>query len=194
VEPVIAGYRGVDISCFAEPLTPAERKRLLQEKFPSTAQLNWEVAFDQDIDLLGHLLKDILKKDMAVVGAAGRRPGLEEDEARPVLDRMMGRDPTNHVYSTLPFPATFALLIGERSRRAMQAKVGISKTRIGRLLRGTELPGVQDMERIAAAFHKQPSYFVEYRVQAIASTVFKALGAAPELSIGVYERLWQEAR
>lgn len=192
MEPEVAGYRGVDIAAFRQEMSPADRKRLLREKFPSTAQLNWEKAFDSDIDLLGHMLRDILKLDMAVQGAAGRRPGLEEDEARPSLDRLMGRDPTSHVYSVLPFPATFRLLVGKRSLRAMAAKVDMPKTRIHRLLNGTEVPNPQEMERIAAAFHKQPSYFVEYRVQAIAATIFTVLRQEPEASIGVYERLWQE--
>ncbi len=194
MEPEIAGYRGVDIAGFRQEMTAAERKQLLHDKFPSTAQLNWEKAFEGDIDLLGHMLRDILKLDMAVEGAAGRRPGLDEDESRPSLDRLMGRDPTSHVYSVLPFPATFRLLVGTRSLRAMQAKVGIPKTRIHRLLAGTECPHTQEMERIAAVFNKQPSYFVEYRVQAIAATIFSALQTQPETSIGVYERLWQEVR
>lgn len=192
MDPEVAGYRGVDIAVFRQEMTPADRKRLLHEKYPSTAQLNWERAFDSDIDLLGHMLRDILKLDMAEPGAAGRRPGLDENESRPSLDRLMGRDPTSHVYSVLPFPATFRLLIGKRSLRAMRAKVDIPLTRIHRLLAATVAPSPQEMERIAAAFAKQPSYFVEYRVQAIAATIFAALGTQPEASIGVYERLWQE--
>lgn len=174
-------------------MTSAERRQLLHDKFPSVAQLNWDKAFDNDIDLLGHLLRDILKLDMALPGAAGRRPGLEEDEARPSLDRLMGRSPTSHVYSVLPFRATFELLMNGRSYRAMESKLGMPKTRVFRLLRGLDTPNTQDMELIAKAFKKQPSYFVEYRVQAIAASVYAALGEQPETSIGVYERLWQQA-
>lgn len=172
-------------------MSSVDRKRLLHEKFPSIAQLNWEKAFDQDVDLLGHLLRDILKLDMADRGAAGRRPNLEEDEARPSLDRLLGRDPTSHIYSVLPFPATFRLLIGKRSQRAMAAKLGFPKTRIHRLSVGIESPTVQEMEHVAKMFDKQPSYFVEYRMQSIANSVLAALGERPETTIGVYERLWQ---
>jgi len=190
VDTEIAGFRGVDIAPFRQQMTPVERKKMLREKFPSTAHLNWSAAFDNDIDLLGHVLRDILRLDMAPL-QSGRRPGLEEVEARPSLDRLLGRDPTDHPYSLLPFPATFRLLADGRSLRSLASKVGMAKSTVQRLRTGVEAPTPEEMERIAKSFHKQPAYFLEYRVQSITASIFDALGEDPETSIGFYERMWQ---
>lgn len=164
---------------------------MIAEKFPSTQSLDWGKAFDNDTDLLGHVLRDILKMDMAVPGQPGRRPGLDEKAAAPALDRMMGRDYCDRPYSMLSFAKTLELLAGDRTLRSLEAKVGISKSTLHLLLQGREEPTLDVMERVAKAFNKSPSFFFEYRVLTIAAAIHSGLEKAPEASVRVYEKLWQ---
>ena len=193
-EPRLAGRRQVDISAFDDPLTPEERKRLIAEKFPSTQSLNWEKAFGNDIELLGRILRDILKVDVASTGRPGPRPNLDRTKAEPELERLLGKDPGAHPYATLPFAEAFRLLVGKRSIRNLQNKLGVSKSHLHRLMSGAVKPTQEQMELIAKVFDKHPSYFVEYRVTKIARAIQEQLGDEPDVSIRVYERISQAAK
>lgn len=176
---------------FKGPMTSKERKDKIHEVFPSTASLNWEKAFDRDPDILGRMLRDILKLDQLVPGRPGPRKTLDQNKAQPELDRMMGKDPTERPYSLLPFSATLRLLLGKRSMRSAQSKLGLSKSKIHRFLTDEAEPTAGEIELIAKAFGKAPSYFLEYRVRSITSSIHQALEAAPESSIPLYEKMWQ---
>lgn len=194
-EPRIAGRRNVDISAFDDPKLPAaERKRLIAEKFPSTVSLNWERAFTNNIELLGRLLQDILKVDVASTGRPGPRPNLDRTRAEPQLERLLGKDPADHPYSILPFAEAFRILVGKRSIRHLGTKLGVSKSHLHRLLSGAVQPTPEQMERIAEVFKKQPSYFVEYRTVKIKTALGVQLSRDPDVSIRIYEKLCQAAK
>ena len=193
-EERLAGRRQVDISVFDDPnLSADERKRLIGERFPSTKSLNWERAFSNNIELLGRVLQDILKVDVVSAGRPGPRPNLDRTRAEPQLERLLGKDPADHPYTVLPFPEALRILIGDRSLAAAARKLGVSKTNVHRWLSGAAVPSQEQMERIAAAFAKQPSYFPEYRANKIAGAVGEHLVVDPEVSIRVYERITQAA-
>ena len=192
-EPRLAGRRQVDVSAFDGPLTPEERRRLIAEKFPSTQRLNWEKAFNNNIELLGRILQDVLKVDVAPTGRPGPRPSLDRRKAEPELERMLGKDPTAHPYTTLPFAEAFRLLVGKRSIRNLEHKLGVSKSHLHRWLSGSVKPSIDQMERIADVFGKQPSYFAEYRAERIVGIVGEQLAGDPDVSIRIYERITQAA-
>lgn len=159
--------------------------------FPSVANLRWEIAFAHNPELLGALLRDILKLSRAVPGRHGPRPGLDRVRDMPALDRLRGLDPTRHPYSLLPFPEAFSLLLGERSVRGAANRLGMTPTRVYRLQHGLGIsPQAEEMEHIAERFGHHPSFFREYREWAIAQAIAERLAADPETSIRVYERLW----
>lgn len=185
----------------AEPSTEERRMALLRQRFPSTASLRWQAAFDHDIELLGRMLRDILKLDRATPGRHGPRPGLDRVRDMPALDRLRGLDPTRHPYSLLPFRDAFALLIEGRSIRSAANKLGMAPSRIYRLKEGLGAPpSMQEMEDIAARFGHHPSFFAEYRAWAIQEAVREAMADQLErarsekderdLSVVLYERLW----
>lgn len=188
--------RSVDLSAFAElgpadPTTEEHRMVLLRQRFPSAASLRWKVAFDNDIELLGRILRDILKLERATPGRHGPRPGLDRVRDMPALDRLRGLDPTRHPYSLLPFRDAFSLLIEGRSIRSAANKLGLTPSRIYRLKEGLGAPPtMQEMEDIASRMGHHPSFFTEYRAWAIREAVEEALGRQPDVSIAVYERLW----
>ncbi len=192
-EPRLAGRRNVDISAFSGDLTPEDRKRLIAEKFPSTQSLDWGKAFSNDIELLARLLGDMLKVNLPPSGRPGPRPNLDRDSAMPDLDVLLRQDPTAHPYAVLPFVEVFKLLVGNRSIRALQSKLGMSKTHVHDLLKGKVKPTQEEMERLAAIFGKQPSYFAEYRANKIASYIGRQMAIEPDYSIRVYERITQAA-
>lgn len=164
---------------------------LLRERYPSVTSLRWRVAFDHDIELLGRILRDILKLDRPIPGRHGPRPGLDRVRDMPALDRLRGLDPTRHPYSLLPFADAFGLLLAARSIRSAANKLGMTPSRIYRLKEGLGTPPtMQEMEHIAARFDHHPSFFSEYRSWAIREAVVEALGRQPDVTIAVYERLW----
>lgn len=199
------GPRGVDLAEF-EALTArrdalpfneraaveAQRTVLLRRRFPSVANLRWEVAFANNPDLLGNVLRDILKLGNAEAGRHGPRPGLDRGRDMPALDRLRGLDPTRHPYSLLAFPEAFGLLLAGRSLRHAAGMLGLPYSRIYRLKQGLgAAPTMQEMELVAERFGHHPSFFSEYRVGAIHQAVLEQLDRQPETSISVYERLWQ---
>lgn len=192
-ESHVVGFREVDIAPFKRRMSEEERMALLHQKFPSAVNLNWKKAFDNDPDLLGHVLQDLLKLGGVIPGKSGRRPGLDPARAEPELDRMLGRDPTSRPYTLLPFPEAFSLLLGGRSLRSAENKIGMPKTRLHRLLKGETDPSAEEMEAIAKAYGKSASYFLEYRMRAIASEVFTQLSRQPEVTVRVYEKIWHAA-
>lgn len=166
----------------------------VRRRFPSVANLRWDIAFHNNPELLGDILRDILKAARAVPGRHGPRPGLDRVRDMPALDRLRGMDPTRHPYSLLPFPDAFSLLLGARSVRHAASKLGMTPTRVYRLQHGLGLlPTAAEMEHIAERFGHHPSFFREYREWAIFQVLVERLEAEPETGIRVYERLWRAA-
>lgn len=166
---------------------------MIAEKFPSTTSLNWGKAFDNNIELLGRILRDILRVDIPTTGRPGPRPSLDRTQSMPDLERLLGRDPNAHPYTVLPFHDAFRQLVGNRSTRALQNKLGMSKSHVHRLLHGKVKPTQAEMERLAGVFDRQPGYFAEYRVNKIAEAIGLHLVDEPEVSIRVYEKMTHAA-
>lgn len=195
----LTAQRVQDPSRYAE--VEEQRAALLAGRFRSTTSLRWEVAFANDPELLGRILRDILKLDRATPGRHGPRPGLDRVRDMPALDRLRGLDPTRHPYSLLPFREAFGLLIGERSLRSVVNKTGIGLSRVYRLKEGLGTPPTMaEMEQIAERFGHHPSFFAEYRAWAIQEAVREAMASQLErarsdkgerdVSVVLYERLW----
>lgn len=166
-----------------------KRAQLIQERFPSSRDLNWKAAFDRDLNLFGRIMRDILKLDQAAPGRPGPRPSLDQTQATKRLRQFMGQD-----YSILPFAEAFRILAGERSIRQLARKVDLTKTQVHRLLRNEMEPDAYVMEQVAKAFDKRPSYFLEYRTLVIANALLDRMAYAPESTIGIYRKLLDQER
>lgn len=152
----------------------------------------WQKAFDRDDDLLFQIVKDIFKSDQAIPGRPGPRPALDVAKTQPQLDALLGRDYLDRPYAMLPFPKVFELMVGKRTLRHVRSMTGLSLPTIHRLLRGEITPTSEMMVRVAEGFKKKPSFFLEWRVGAVASAIVSKLMAAPEKSIPTYESLFWE--
>ena len=140
---------------------------------------------------MGRLLRDILKaRQASATGRPGPRPALDAAKAQPVVDSWMGRDPCAAPYTTMKFGDAFVLLAGERSLRHIARMTDLPRMVVYRLMRGEVAPSAETITKVAQAFEKQPSYFVEWRIGVIASAIVANLTTMPERSVRAYESLF----
>jgi transcriptional regulator with XRE-family HTH domain len=159
------------------------RVKLVEEIFPSTTKLDWNRAFS-DIDLLGRVLRDILKVDQTEPGRSGPRPVLDRARATARLRQFMGKD-----YTELSFPDALRVLANGRSVRGIAAKTGLDVTMVQRLLTGGRFVDVPIMEQVALAYKKDPSYFMEFRVMYILAALADRMDMMPEMTVDLYKRI-----
>jgi transcriptional regulator with XRE-family HTH domain len=164
-----------------------KRAVMIKERFPSTGKLNWNVAFDRDLDLFARIVRDILKLDQAQPGRPGPRPSLDYGQATHRLRQFMGQD-----YAMLPFPEALKALTGGLSIRKLSEKTGLERNLVHQLLRGEREPDVYAMTQIAKAYEKHPSYFMEYRILFITSAIVGRIEDVPEATINLYRKMVEE--
>lgn len=161
----------------------ADRKKIVNEQFPDWDKLDWVDAFS-DIELFGRIIRDILKLDQSEPGRSGPRPVLDRRAAEHRLRQFQRVD-----YSELPFKEALAVLAGGRSVRHLEAKTGVNRNTIQRLLAGTKEPSLYLMEELARGFGKEPSYFLEYRTAFILAALESRMLASPEIVGDLYNKL-----
>lgn len=160
------------------------RATRIRQRFPSVHELDWNGAFTRDLDLFARVLRDILKLEQAQPGRPGPRPSLDVKDATRRMQQFLGRD-----YSIEPFPEAFRILGADRSIRHLAAKTGLNRNTIYRFLAGVQVPDAFEMEQVAGAFGKHPSYFLEYRILYIISALVSRLEWSPETTVGLYREL-----
>ena len=177
-----------DLGVFAADMPWQERVELIHKVFPSTVQLDWNRAFEQDSGLFGRILNDILKADQATPGRPGKRPALNQEEAKRKWREIVGDDSVD--YTMLPFHRAFKNLVGDKySIRHLARKCNLDKSMIHNLLRGDKAPTPEIMEKIAVGFKISPSYFLEYRVAYVLGVMFYKLTSMPESSVVFYNKI-----
>lgn len=156
----------------------------IRAQFPSIDGLDWEKAFREDTELYGRFWKDILKFDQAGEGRPGPRPALDPSKANQRYLQLTGED-----YVFLPFKDAFRDLIGNTSIRKVCAHTGLDRNLVHRLLRGEAEPDNYEMEIIATAYGKRPSFFLEYRIGFCLMMVHTHMIKYPESSVGPYVKV-----
>jgi len=124
--------------------------------------------------------------DSAPPGRDGPRPLVNEREGMQRLREMWSED-----YSYLSFDEILQALQRARglSVRGLAAKIGINYGTVFRLLQGTRSPTPDEIVMVAAAFHKEPAFFLDYRIVVITSALEQQLRALPELSVKLHSDL-----
>ena len=188
---------GQDLSSFHGPMSWDDRLALIVRVFPAELlddeTVGWGRALERDPELMGRILRDILKARQANSTRPGPRPALDVAKAQPIVDGWLGRNPRDAPYSLLGFGDAFVLLADGRSVRQVARMVDLPRVTVHRLMRGEIKPSSEMMVRVAQAFSKQPSFFVEWRIGVIAGAVVDNLTAMPERSVRAYEQLfWRE--
>jgi transcriptional regulator with XRE-family HTH domain len=132
---------------------------------------------------MGKILNDVIKAE-GQGSKPGKRPGLNPKEAEANLRKLQSED-----YSDLEFYDAFSILTYGRSVRNIANKVGLDKSYVNRLQLRTATPTCEVMEKIAQAFNKKPSYFLEYRKAAIIIALDKLLSQSPETATNLYVKI-----
>lgn len=161
-----------------------ERYEVIQEQFPSINNLDWNKVFRADPTIMGNILNDIIKVEVAPKGRPGKRPALSRDEAEEFWGKYQKQD-----YTLKPFAKALNELKGTTSIRQMARKVSMSPSYAYNLMTGYKQPKVEDMILVAQAYGKHPSYFYEYRVAYVTAVMSERIDYAPESSIIYYERI-----
>lgn len=174
----------IDFSVFEGKMPWRERYQLIVSVFPSVENLDWNEVFRADPAILGRIVNDIIKQEQARPGTPGKRPALDPEVASQRIRELSGED-----YSLLPFEQAFNNLKGDRSVRHVASMVGLDKSMVHKLLTGKTHPTMEQMEKIAAGFKKQPGYFHEYRVAYVLSMMFALMDDGPESAIVQYRKL-----
>ena len=162
----------------------AKRLEAIKQDWPSIENLNWEKAFQEDIELFGRIVRDILKQEQAEPGHSGPRPSLDKNTAKQKLRQILGMD-----YSIEEFSQSFKALAGDRSIRHLALKTGLNRNTIHRLLRSEIDPDLYTMQTIAKAFNRHPSYFLEYRLEILMLALESQMKLSPEITIDLYRRV-----
>lgn len=157
--------------------------------------VSWEALLAEE-DVLGRILKDILKADQMEPGRSGPRPNLDYERGMRTWREMASRETqvkrTERDFTGLPFTEAFAKLIGPDSLTAIARKTSISRSRAHRLLNGHEEPTVDDLHAIAEAYGKHPAYWLEYRTELIVAALAARLAARPEMTVAIYNKLTRD--
>lgn len=159
------------------------RVEMIKKEFPTVVNLDWHKVFREDTGILGHLLNDIMKVDLAEPGKPGKRPSIDPKRASERFRQIAGDD-----FTMLPFTEAFHVLIGDRSIRNVAAKTGLDRNAVYRLMKGGS-PTATEMEKVAVAFKKEPGYFVEYRLSYLFGILYRKMETAPEATVGFYRKV-----
>lgn len=133
-------------------------------------------------EVIARLLRDVLSIDNVEV-RRGQRPRLDPDEGRRLLNGLRGQD-----YTVEPFHVALRALAGTRSLQNLGRRTGLSKANLSRLLSNQKEPRAEEMEAVAAAFDKRPTYFAEYRTILFADMVRERLASDPDHSAALVHR------
>lgn len=159
-----------------------DRFEAIVREFPSVENFNWAQAVYRDPELFTSLLGDVIKAGIDS-SRPGKRPPLSRNEAIEKLNQVASEDFTEY-----EFTDAFRGLCAGKSVRGAAHKIGIDRNMVHGLLTGKQVPTFKTMEKIADAFGKDPSYFLEYRVGYITSILSKFLYDSPETASLWYEK------
>jgi transcriptional regulator with XRE-family HTH domain len=153
--------------------------------YPNIQAINWTLAFNNDLDMMGRMIGDILKLQKAEENPhrRGRRtvPQVSVDKLYEMFDG----------FSNEPLPVALAKLVGKRSVRQVASKCNMSHMTFYRFLKGQAEPNLLMIEQIAAAFNKPPHYFAEYRAGLLSELLKQKLLQEPNLSVTMIRQAMQ---
>lgn len=165
------------------PLTWEEKKKRIEEKHPDALNASWVEALREEPDMFAKIIGDIIRSSGGS-SRPGKRPTLDRAEASAVLSKLMGED-----YSEYQFVETFQILVGDDSMRKVAKRTGLALSFVHKLLNGVAHPSYETLEKIAIAYGKEPSFFLEYRIGFVLAVVDDFLSSSPETATAWYQKM-----
>ena len=160
-----------------------EKVDLIYSEFPKIDDLDWVELFTQDVVLFGTVINDIIKVSISEKGRPGKRSTVSQERAGSDLRVLQNDD-----YSNDTFPITFKRLKRSTTYQAIAFRAKLDKMTIHRYASGKKNPTKEHLEQIAEAFHKDPSYFLEWRILVLRDHLIEDYLNNPEKSVVDYNK------
>lgn len=154
-------------------------------------QRSWVAAFTQRPEALEGILSDLIKQAYAKPGRIGQRPMPREEEVN--LDALIHGE-----YTEEPLELALPKLI-KISHRAFAEKIFMTRRTYQRIFLPNGhtrkyYPDMEEVERIAGALRKPPSYFVEYRLMAAQAAFLRLITDRPAIATRLYRDFLQVSK
>lgn len=170
----------------ARGMSPEE----IQGRYPSLGALTassgqaskhaWLAVFKGSPHVMHALLGDFIKQVYAQPRRVGQRPMPKEEEV-DFQGLVYGEETDQPLQEILP------KLMGTSERSFVKA-AHMSRTTFQRLLRGEHDPDVNELRALAAAVHKPPTFFIEYRKLAAMCAFAQLLEDRPVIASRLYRQ------
>lgn len=161
--------------------------RKMKESYPLLEGVSWSTVLSYDSDTFSQVLGDVIKAE-GKRSRPGKRPTLSRSLAESEFSKLSGAS-----YSEYEFLRAFRALTHGRTVRGIANKVGLGQTTVHNLLNG-QSPTFRQMESIAAAYNKDPSYFLEYRIAYSLRVIEKFLMDSPETATVWYLKMSRKGK
>jgi hypothetical protein len=156
----------------------------LHERIPALEKANWSALARHDPKILGAIVGDVIKVSVSPRGRAGKRSIATAREANANYARLRHLD-----YAEEPFTEVMKAFLQFRSLRAIAREAYLDKNTLHRLVHGKRSPSTEQLEVIARAIGKEPSFFIEYRAAVVAVAIYNMLLDIHESSTVLYHKL-----
>ena len=147
----------------------------LREQYPEVRNIDWARILQSEPEVFRSIAGDVAKSN------APKKSKTTHAANSQGLAQL-----TNVDYSELCFLDALEILWGDRSISDMVYKTGISRQLIYNMKRGLREPTFEEMEQIARAFGKDPSFFLEYRIGKALAAIDVFLQRSPETATAWY--------
>lgn len=145
----------------------------IKDEFPHTAKIDWGKIFAEEPDIFRSLVGGLTKSTSKNISSPIQK-----------LHKISGED-----YAEVDFTTAFNFLWGENTIATMVKKTGLSTAIVYALKQGNRQPSIHEMEVIAKAFGRNPSYFLEYRMCKIFASIEAYIRESPEPSVVWYTKI-----
>lgn len=157
----------------------------IEREVPGTKEVDWASLFKADPKILGDLVNDVIKINISEKGRPGKRSAQSAEDIEEDLKKLTGED-----YAVRPFPEALKAAMGGRSIRHVASQAHLDKMTVHRLLQGRGAPATaEQIEWLAKAVKKDPSYFMEYRVLYVCSVVYQIMMMSSEAATIQFNKL-----
>lgn len=157
----------------------------IEKDIPGVSDVDWGALFREDPKILGELVNDLIKVNISQKGRPGKRSAQSAEDIEADLKKLAGED-----FADVAFPQAMRAAMGGRSIRHVASQAHLDKMTVHRLLNGRGAPPTaKQMEWLAKAVRKDPSYFVEYRALFVCSALYHIMTQSPEASVVQFNKL-----
>jgi len=149
----------------------------LREKYPKITSIDW-----------GEILRSEPEVFCGVVGKVtipegSKKSNIKMSDGNKKFAKISGTD-----YSELEFKDAFAIIY-DRSYESLIEHTCFTELYLSQLADGSRFPSYEDMEDIAKACNRDPSFFMEYRIAKILSAIDNYLMQSPETASVWYNKV-----